>query len=300
MASNTELDSTSGGDKIVTKERTHDGDPAKQQMMGVSGVSGTEGAYTFVDVQAGAGTAANALRTTLASNDPAVIALQLLDNAISGAGYNITQLGGVNVNMGEGVIATGTQRVSLATDDDAVSSLAAIEAAVGGTHIDDATYTLGSSDGVPFFGFAGTQTITAGRVGVLACTTGGYLKVDSASVPGSATSAATAFDSYIQVAVNLTTGANQVLVSSAPNKQIWVYGYALVCGTANGQTISLQDEDDAALTGIMAFAQYGGMVAAPSGNFEMPAFKLGTDKDLEIDITGGDVDGWLSYALVSV
>lgn len=107
-------------------------------------------------------------------------------------------------------------------------------------------------------------------------------------------------DSYQQVAINLTTGADQVLVASAANKQIWVYGYAFTCGDAAGQTVSLQDEDNVALTGIMEFAQYGGIAVSPSGNFSMPVFKLGTDKDLEIDITGGDVDGWLTYSLVSV
>jgi len=107
-------------------------------------------------------------------------------------------------------------------------------------------------------------------------------------------------DSYTQKSINLTTAADQVLVSSAPSKQIWVYGYAFSCGDADGQTVSLQDEDNLALTGIMEFSQYGGMVVAPSGNFAMPVFKLATDKDLEIDITGGDVDGWLTYAIVSV
>lgn len=107
-------------------------------------------------------------------------------------------------------------------------------------------------------------------------------------------------DSYSHVAINLTTGADQVLVSSAANKQIWVYGFAFVCGDAAGQTVSLQDEDNVAITGIMEFSQYGGITNHPSGNFAMPLFKLGTDKDLEVDITGGDVDGWLCYALVSV
>jgi hypothetical protein len=50
----------------------------------------------------------------------------------------------------------------------------------------------------------------------------------------------------------------------------------------------------------MEFAQYGGISVPPSGNFSMPVFKLATNKDLEIDITGGDVDGWLAYAIVSV
>lgn len=125
--------------------------------------------------------------------------------------------------------------------------------------------------------------------------------VDVLSVPSSIQGPGNpTIDSYATVAINLTTGANQVLVSSAANKQIWVYGYAFTVGDAAGQTVSLQDEDDTALTGIMEFAQYGGISVPPSGNFAMPVFKCATDKDLEIDVTGGDLDGWLSYAIVSV
>jgi len=47
----------------------------------------------------------------------ALTALQLIDNAISGAGFNITQQGGVNVSLNTGVRDTGTQRVTIATDD---------------------------------------------------------------------------------------------------------------------------------------------------------------------------------------
>ena len=112
--------------------------------------------------------------------------------------------------------------------------------------------------------------------------------------------AAPAIDSYTQVAINLTTGADQVLAASAANKQIWVYGYMFTCGDAAGQSVSFQDEDNVALSGIMEFAQYGGASVAPSGNFSMPIWKLGTNKDLEVDITGGDVDGWLTYAILSV
>ncbi len=107
-------------------------------------------------------------------------------------------------------------------------------------------------------------------------------------------------DSYTQVAINLTTGADQVLVSSAASKQIWVYGFGFTVGDADAQSASFQDEDNVALSGIMEFSQYGGMAVAPSGNFAMPIFKVGTNKDLEIDITGGDLDGWLTFGIISV
>ena len=69
---------------------------------------------------------------------------------------------------------------------------------------------------------------------------------------------------------------------------------------AAGQTLSIQDEDNTAITGIVEFAQYGGWVLPLSGNFNMHWKKLTADKDLEIDVTGGDLDGILVYAIASV
>lgn len=63
--------------------------------------------------------AAGTQRVTHASDDPAVTALQLIDNAVSGAGFNITQMNGVNVTMGNGVAGTGVQRVAVASDNTA-------------------------------------------------------------------------------------------------------------------------------------------------------------------------------------
>lgn len=166
---------------------------------------------------------------------------------------------------------------------------------------DDAAFTVATSKVVPVGALAdetATDSVDEGDVGAVRMTLDRRLQVKAGTAlegPGNPV-----IDSYATVAINLTTGANQVLVSSAADKQIWVYGYAFTVGDAAGQTVSLQDEDDTALTGIMEFAQYGGISVPPSGNFAMPVFKLATDKDLEIDITGGDVDGWLAYAIVSV
>lgn len=67
-----------------------------------------------VDAAAGA-VSAKTQRMTLASDDPAVTALQLIDNAVSGAGFNITQLGGAAVPVGAGTEAAAI-RVTLPTD----------------------------------------------------------------------------------------------------------------------------------------------------------------------------------------
>ncbi|MBU0964732.1 hypothetical protein KKC06_06860 [Patescibacteria group bacterium] len=105
-------------------------------------------------------------------------------------------------------------------------------------------------------------------------------------------------DSYAHVAINLNAGANQVLVSSAASKQIWVYGITYTCSVAG--TVSFQDEDDTAITGIMDHAANSGLSHPTSGNFAMPIWKLGTDKDLEVDVVTAAIDGWLDYAIVSV
>ena len=105
-------------------------------------------------------------------------------------------------------------------------------------------------------------------------------------------------DSYTHASINLNAAANQVLASSAANKQIWVYGFGFTLSVAG--SVSFQDESDTAITGIMLFAANSGMAVPLSGNFAMPVWKLGTDKDLEVDIVDASVDGWIDYAIVSV
>jgi len=132
----------------------------------------------------------------------------------------------------------------------------------------------------------------------------GYTSVTSEVLSGSVSPStpssvsAPTIDSYQQVAINLAAGANQVLVASAAGKQIWVYGYQFTVNAAG--TVSFQDEDDTALSGIMPFATNGGASVAPSGSFAMPIWKLATDKDLEVDVVTSELDGWLVYAIVSV
>lgn len=105
-------------------------------------------------------------------------------------------------------------------------------------------------------------------------------------------------DSYTNVAINLEPGADQVIVASAASKQIWVYGYHVMLDIAG--SLSIQDEDNTAESGIMPFGITGGATVSPSGNFAMPILKLATDKDLEFDVVTADLDGWLAYAIISV
>jgi hypothetical protein len=87
VANNVQAEAVStAGTRFVTAEVTAYGDatshiPASFQVI----VSGSEGSQTFAEIVGGAGAvAAGVQRVTLASDDPAVTALQILDNAISG------------------------------------------------------------------------------------------------------------------------------------------------------------------------------------------------------------------------
>jgi hypothetical protein len=110
---------------------------------------------------------------------------------------------------------------------------------------------------------------------------------------------ATAVDSYTHAAINLSAAANQSLVAApGANKQIWVYGIGFVLSVAG--SVSIQTEDDVAITGVMPFAANSGLNTPPTGNFAMPIWKVPTNKALEVDLVTADMDGWIDYAIVSV
>jgi hypothetical protein len=107
-------------------------------------------------------------------------------------------------------------------------------------------------------------------------------------------------DSYNTAVINAAAAADQELVATpGANKQIWVYGLFMMADTAAG-TVTLQDEDDTALSGTMAVSDEGGWVLPISGNFGMPWIKVTTNKALEADCVNCTVDGIICYAIVSV
>lgn len=72
----------------------------------------------------------NAGTFVVQENGAALTALQLIDNAVSGAGFNITQLGGAAVPIGAGLETTAV-RVTLPTDGTGVVKLGAGTAEIG-------------------------------------------------------------------------------------------------------------------------------------------------------------------------
>lgn len=171
MASNTELNLGSGGDDIVTKERDHDGDlGVKQQIVGISGVSGTEGSYVWIDIDGGNGVAANALRVTLASDStgrvfvagPDVEDAAVTDNPL---------LGGGRYDASARTLDTGdVGAIALNASGHVICD---VSASTGGTHVDDAAFTVGTDDGVPVFAIfddTGTDSVDEGDAGILRMT----------------------------------------------------------------------------------------------------------------------------------
>ena len=108
-------------------------------------------------------------------------------------------------------------------------------------------------------------------------------------------------DSVASAVVNLAaSSADQSLVAApGADKQIWVYGLFMMADTAAG-TMTLQDEDDTALSGTMSVSDEGGWVLPMSGNFAMPWIKVATNKALEADCATSTIDGIICYAIVSV
>lgn len=98
------------------------------------------------------------------------------------------------------------------------------------------------------------------------------------------------------------TGSEQFTIPApGANKQLWVYGLAL---KTNGTTATAQVKGNANavdLSGVYTLTDSDGFVLNPSGNFEMPWIKGGTNQNMTI-VTGGagTVDGSISYAIVSV
>lgn len=126
--------------------------------------------------------------------------------------------------------------------------------------------------------------------------------VDVTSVPGALQGPGNpTVDSYTSAVIDLaaSTADQEIIAAPGASKQIWVYGLFMMADTAAG-TVTLQDEDDTALSGTMAVSDEGGWVLPMSGNFAMPWIKVATNKALEADTGACTVDGIITYAIVSV
>ena len=94
--------------------------PRSKIVIGADGVN--DGDVSSANPMPVSGPVTNAGTFAVQINGDALTALQLIDNAISGAGFNITQFAGAAVPIGAGLEATAV-RVTIATDSTGVLSI---------------------------------------------------------------------------------------------------------------------------------------------------------------------------------
>ncbi|MCP3683924.1 MAG: hypothetical protein GY861_14670 [bacterium] len=246
------------------------------------------------DALGGAGAvAAGVQRVTLASDDPAVTdlaAIEVLNTTIAGDTTSIDgkitacNTGAVTVSaaLPAGTNLVGNVKISDGTETANVNASNELQ-----VRDDDANTDLDT--------IAGDTTSIDGKI--TACNTGAVvLTNDSIVGPGDPV-----IESSLTAVINFGIAVdNEIVAAPGADKQIWVYGYSFSCGTADGTSVLFEDEDNTALSGVMLFAQYGGMSVSPSGNFSQPIIKVATNKALDMNIGGGEVDGTLTYSIVDV
>ena len=190
---------------------------------------------------------------------------------------NLSQLGGQAISMGEGVIAAGCQRVTLATDDDAVAHLAtiagdttAIETAVQIIDDWDAVHdSAASTDGPQIMGaYDSTKPTAVGDGDAVRLLADSYGRLLTGVEPQRFQAVYDSADATAEAEVVHASAASTVIVVQSFVISSDVEGW-----------IKLQDEDSTALTGKFWLKAGGGVAITLPDNAPII---LGTDKDLEV------------------
>jgi hypothetical protein len=225
-------------------------------------------------------------------------AIELLDNAVSGAGYNITQMNGVNVTMGNGVSGTGVQRVSIASNSTGQVKLAAGTALAGKFGIDQVTANankvvtktgsltkLEANDGVDI-----GDVDVASQPARVATTDNVGAAIQTNQLMDGTTSLTPKY-----AAIDVGAAGDNTLVALVSGKKIRVLQVTLIATAA----VNVRFESGAAgsaLTGQMALTANSGFEASfcPVGLFETASGVL-----LNLELSSAvPVDGWLVYVEV--
>jgi hypothetical protein len=135
MADNVVADAGAGGSTFAAAELSFSGDTVVVPGNFVGILSGSEGSWTFSLLVGGAGAvAAGVQRVTLASDDPAVVSLAILDDWDESDRAKVNLIvGQAGIAAGAGAVGATVPRVTLASDDPAVASLAILDNIVSGS-----------------------------------------------------------------------------------------------------------------------------------------------------------------------
>jgi hypothetical protein len=237
MADNVTANSGSGGATFATASGSWSGDTANFPGCFLAIVSGSEGSWTFAQVVGGAGAvAAGVQRMTLASDDPGVVALQIIDDWDESDRAKVNLIvGQAGIAAGAGAVGVTVPRFTLASDDPAVTALQILDNAISGSEMQvDVVAALP----------AGTNNI--GDVDVLTVPSDPFgANADAASATGSI-SAKLRFIASTGIPITGTVTVGSHAVTNAGTFAVQVDGGAL---TALQLIDDVVYADDAAWTG---------------------------------------------------
>ncbi len=150
---------------------------------------------------------------------------------------------------------------------------------------------------------------------VTACNTGA-VTVSSSALPSGAATQATLLNllealkgygtvptlvsgpTWAVISAAANTANQPIIAAQGANTQIWVLSWYGTADTGDG-SISWQDEDGTAKTGVMPVAEKG-MYGAVAPSVFRPLMKLATNKALELDTVTCGFKGAIEYVVVSV
>jgi hypothetical protein len=296
LASNTTLNSGTGGDVIATKERTHDGDASKVQVVTLAGVSGSEGSYTFGDIDGDAingldvdvtrvipGTSAThlgkAVDSAIGATDTGVAALAVRDDALS----TLTPADGDYTHLR--VDSTGAQWVRV------TNGIAGL--------VDDAAFTPATSEVLPI-GFQADETapdsVDEGDIGCPRMSLDRKQYVIAHNETSSVYQNGTARTPTFAAISGSTSGDNTLVAAAGASNKIRVLSLYLV--SAGTTTVRFESgAGGTALSGAMSLVANTGFVLPynPTGWFETAANTL-----LNMELNAAvQVSGGLEYIVVT-
>jgi len=106
---------------------------------------------------------------------------------------------------------------------------------------------------------------------------------------------------YTSAVVNCAAGATTAVIAApGAGKQIWIYGLKGAADTAAG-IVTIEDSGGTDYSGAMAVSDEGHIPAHNlSGLWDMPHYKLATNKGLSITTVGCTLTGSVQYATVTL
>jgi hypothetical protein len=298
MADNVVADAGAGGSTFAAASLSFSGDTVVVPGSFVGILSGSEGSWTFSLLVGGAGAvAAGVQRMTLASDDPAVVSLAIIDDWDESDRAKVNLIvGQAGIAAGAGAVGATVPRVTLASDDPGVALLTTIDGDTGNAvtalqlidnviYVDDADWTATTSSHALIGGIYQSTpgAITDGDTGPLRLTENGAAHVAIQNTVTVASHAVT----------NAGTFAVQVSSIAAGNNNIGDVDVAsIVPGT--GATNLGKAEDAAHTTGDVGVMTLGVRQSAQAdfgADGDYVPFSIDDDGGLRVSVVAGSAAG---------